>query len=175
MHEDSIGQTIIRWWHHFSSDLGSHVCAEQLFQCGKKCVYVEKYEGFSSEQLAFIPNGDLCCGSISIERSPHNSMWKWSVERGILHLTMIRHKRDLVMRSFSTLFVIELSDNDMRLCQKACALLLEWFLIVWSNEKVLFSDESAVYCSSLSWNVFLGQDGILVTHLRCKTTHHTWW
>jgi len=28
------------------------------------------------------------------------------VERGILHLTMIRHKRDLVMRSFSTLFVI---------------------------------------------------------------------
>ena len=28
----------IRWWHHISSDLGIHVCAEQFFQCGKKCV-----------------------------------------------------------------------------------------------------------------------------------------
>ena len=26
----------ISWWHHFSSDLGSHVCAEQLFQCGER-------------------------------------------------------------------------------------------------------------------------------------------
>jgi len=52
----------IRWWHLFSSDLGSHVFAEQLFQCGKRCAYVEEYEGFSSEQLTNILNGDLCCG-----------------------------------------------------------------------------------------------------------------
>ena len=52
----------IRWWHHFSSDLGSHVCAEQLFQCGKKCVHVEEYVGFSSEQATSILNGDLGCG-----------------------------------------------------------------------------------------------------------------
>jgi len=52
----------IRWWHHISSDLGICVCAEQLFQCGKKCVYVEEYEGFSSEQLTNIPNGELSCG-----------------------------------------------------------------------------------------------------------------
>jgi len=52
----------IEWWHHFSSDLGSLVCAEQLFHCGKKCAYVEEYEGFSLEQLTNIPNVDLCCG-----------------------------------------------------------------------------------------------------------------
>jgi hypothetical protein len=45
----------------FSSDLGSHVCAEQLFQCGKKYIYVEEYEGFSSEQSTSIMNSDLCC------------------------------------------------------------------------------------------------------------------
>ena len=52
----------IRWWHHFSSNLGSHVCAEQLFHCGKKCVYLVEYEGFSSDQSTNIPNDDLCCG-----------------------------------------------------------------------------------------------------------------
>jgi len=52
----------LRWWHHFSTDLGSHVCAEQLFQCGEKCVYVEEYEGFSLEWSTNIPNADLCCG-----------------------------------------------------------------------------------------------------------------
>ena len=52
----------IRWWHHFSSDVGSHDCVEQLFQCGKKCVYVEEYEGFSSKQWTNILNVDRCCG-----------------------------------------------------------------------------------------------------------------
>jgi len=46
MHKDSTGQMMNQWWHHFSSDLGSRVCAEQLFQCGKKCIYIEEYEGF---------------------------------------------------------------------------------------------------------------------------------
>ena len=61
-----------------------------------------------------------------IERSPHKSVQKRSAELGVLHLTMFDHKRDLVMKSFFwPVFVIELSDTDMRLCHKACALLLE--------------------------------------------------
>jgi len=206
----------IRRWRHFSSDLGSHVCAGQLFQCGNKYVYLEEYGGFSSEQLTNIPrtltcavvatfnerpphnnipNSDLCCGchfhwttttqqypeqwpvlrlplslndhhtTISrtvtctvvatfIERSPRKSVRKRSMELGVLHLTLFDHKRDLVMKTFWPVFVIELSDTDMRLCHKACALLLEWFLVDLSHGKVRFSDECAVYCSSLSWNVF---------------------
>jgi hypothetical protein len=35
------------------------------------------------------------------------------------------HKRDLVMKSFWPVFVIELNDTGMRLCHKVCALLLE--------------------------------------------------
>ena len=151
----------IRLWNHFNSDLGSHVCAKQLFQCGKKCVYVEEYEGFSSEESTIIPLVTCTVVSISIERSPHKSMRKRSAGHGVLYLSMFDHKRDLVMRSFWILFVIELSDDDMRQGHKACALLLEWFLVAWSHGKVLFSDESAVYCSSLSCNVFLGQDRIL--------------
>ena len=60
-----------------------------------------------------------------IERSPHKSVQKRSAELGVLHLTMFDHKMDLVMKSFLPVFVIELSDTDMRLCHKACALLLE--------------------------------------------------
>jgi len=55
------------------------------------------------------------------ERSPRESVQKPSAELGILHLTMF----DLVMKSFWQVFVIELGDTDMRLCHKACALLLE--------------------------------------------------
>jgi len=57
------------------------------------------------------------------------------------------------MKSFWPVFVIELSDTDMRLCHKSCALFLGWFLVALSHGKVLFSDECAVYYSSLSWNV----------------------
>ena len=46
-------------------------------------------------------------------------MQKRSAELGVLHLTMFDHKRDLVMKSFWPVFVIELSDTDMRLCQKS--------------------------------------------------------
>jgi len=69
---------------------------------------------------------------------------------------MFDHKRDLVMKSFWPVFVVELSDTDMRLCNKACASFSEWFLVALSHGKVLFSDECAVYCSSLSWNVVWG-------------------
>ena len=89
-----------------------------------------------------------------IERSPHKSVRQQSAEPGVLHLTMFDHKRDLVMKSFWQVFVIELSDTLMRVCHKACALLLEWLLVALCHGKAFFSDECAVYCSSLSWNVF---------------------
>jgi len=101
------------------------------------------------------------------ERSPRESVQKPSAELGILHLTMF----DLVMKSFWQVFVIELGDTDMRLCHKACALLLEWFLVALSHAKVLISDE----CAVCMLKCFLGLNRILVTHFRCKTTHHKWW
>jgi len=60
-----------------------------------------------------------------IERPQQKSMWKQSAELAVLHLTMFDYKRDLVMKSFWLVFVIEVSDTDMKLCHKACALLLE--------------------------------------------------
>ena len=59
-----------------------------------------------------------------IERSPHKSVQKQPAELGVLHLTMFDHKRDLV-KLFWPVFVTELRDTDMKLCHKACALLLE--------------------------------------------------
>ena len=50
------------------------------------------------------------------------------------------------------------------LAQSLC-LVLEWFLVALSHAKVPFSDECAVYCSSLSWNVFWG---------KTETLLHTW-
>ena len=37
------------------------------FSVGKKCVYLEEYEGFSLEQLTKIPNGDLSVVAAFIE------------------------------------------------------------------------------------------------------------
>jgi len=107
-----------------------------------------------SEQSTNIPNSDLCCGyhfhwTITTQVHAETIDRTWSTK-----LTMLGHKRDLVMKWFWPVFVIELGDTDMRLCHKACALLLEWFLVALSQGKVLFSDECAVYCSFLSWNVF---------------------
>jgi len=109
-----------------------------------------------------------------IERSPHKSMQKRSAELGVLHLTVFDHRRDLVMKSFWPVFVIELNNTDMRLCHKACALLLEWwFLVALSHGKVVFSDEYAVYCSSLSWNVSWGltESSLHAWDVRPPTTH----
>jgi hypothetical protein len=44
----------------------------------------------------------------------------------------------------------------MRLSHSMC-LLLEWFLVALSDGKVFLSDECAVYCISLSRNVFGGK------------------
>ena len=69
--------------------------------------------------------------------------------------------------------ILAISDTDMGVCHKVCALLLEWFLADLSHGKVLFSDEHAIYCSSLSWNVFWGKtESLLHTwDVRLPTTH----
>ena len=56
--------------------------------------------------------------------------------------------------------------------QSTC-LVLEWFLVALSRGKVPFSDECAVYCSSLSWNVFWGKAETLlhIWDVRLPTTH----
>ena len=91
-----------------------------------------------------------------MEPSPHKSVRKQSGELGVLHLTMFDHKRDMVMKSFWAMFIIEVSNTDMRLCHKGCALFLELFLVALSHGKVLFSGECAVYCGSLSGSVLWG-------------------
>jgi len=37
-------------------------CVTQPKKLMQMCVYIEEYEGFSSEQSTNIPNGDMCCG-----------------------------------------------------------------------------------------------------------------
>ena len=61
----------------------------------------------------------------------------------------------------------------MRLCYKVCALLLEWFMVALSHGKVIFSDECAIYCSSLSWNVLWGktESFLHAWDIRPPTTH----
>ncbi len=95
------------------------------FSVEKKCVYAQEYDGFSSEQSANIRTVTCAVIATFIERSPHKSVQKQPAELGVLHLTMFDHKRDLVMKLFWPVFVTELCDTDMRLCHKACALLLE--------------------------------------------------
>jgi len=108
-----------------------------------------------------------------IEQSPHKSGQKQSADLQVLHLTMFDHKRDLVMKKFRPVFVIELSDTDMTLCHKACALLLEWFLVAsWGISLFRWM------CSLLQLPIlkcFLGLNRIPITCLRCETTYHTWW
>ena len=158
----------------FQQQFGKLCLCSKLFECGKKCVYIEEYGGFSSEQLTNILNGDLCCGCRFYWRSPHKSLQKRSAELGVLHLTMFDHKRDLVMKSFWPVFVIELGDADMRLSQRMC-------LVVGMISGNLVSWESSLFrwiCSLLQLPIlkcFLGLNRILVTCLIYETTHHTWW
>ena len=142
----------IRWWHHFSSNLGNHVCAEQLFLCGKMC-YTAKvylYRGIWRILLRAVDQYPKRWHVLWLLLSLNDHHTSLCRNLGVLHFTMFDHKRDLVMKSFWTMFVIELSKTNMRLHHKVCSLLLEWFLVVSSHGKVLFSDECAVYHSSLS-------------------------
>ena len=58
------------------------------------------------------------------------------------------------------------------MAQSLC-LALEWLLVALSRGKVLFSEECAVYCSSLAWNVFWSRTETLLHawDVRPPTTH----
>jgi hypothetical protein len=45
-----------RWWHHFVSNLGSHLSANRK----KTRILIGEHEGFSSERTTSVPNGDVC-------------------------------------------------------------------------------------------------------------------
>ena len=165
----------IRWWHHFSSDLGSHVCARQLFMCGKKCVYIEEYEGFSSEQSTNIRNGDLCC----VCRF-HRIIATWVCA-------------EMISRTWSSTFDCvwpqERPGNEVVLASVYNWTQRYWHettpqsmcLVVGMISGSLVSWESSLFrwlCSLLQLPIlkcFLGQNKILVTHFKCKTTHRIWW
>ena len=62
MREGITGQTMNQVMTPFQQQFGKACLCRTIFQCGKKCVYVEGYEGFFLEQLTNILNSDLCCG-----------------------------------------------------------------------------------------------------------------
>ena len=153
MHKDSTGQMMNQVMTPFQQRFGEPCLSRATLSVWEKmCLCrVMKDSPWSSQLISWM----VACAVVApfIERSPHKSMREWSPELALLHLTMPDH--NLVMKSFWPVFVIELSDADVRLCHKACALLLVSFLVALSHGKVIFSDERAVYCSCLSWNVFL--------------------
>ena len=154
MHKDTTGQTMNQVMTPFRQRFGKPcVCRANLSVWEKMFIWRNlKDSSWSSRPISQMVTFAVVASFT--EWSPHKSMQKRSAELAVLHLTMFDHKKDLEMKSFWPVFVIEFSDTDMRLCHKACASLLQWFVVALSHGKVLFSDECAVYCSSLSWNVF---------------------
>ena len=120
MHKENKDHTMNRVMTPFQQQFGKPCLCTSTLSVWKKCVYVEEYEGFSSEQSASILNGDLAVVATFVEQSPHKSVQKRSAELGVLHLTMFDQKRDLVMKPFWPVFVIELSNADVRLSQSMC-------------------------------------------------------
>ena len=161
------------WWRHFSSDLRSHVCGEQLFHCGKK-IYIEECEGFSSEQSNNILNIDLC----------HGCWFHWTTTTQVCVETISR----TWSTTFDHVWPQEESGDEVILasvCNWTQRYLHETVsqslcFVVGMISGSLVSWESSLFgwmCSLVQLPVlkcFLGLNRILVTHLRCKTTHHTW-
>jgi len=165
----------IRWWHHISSDLGIHVCAEQLFQCGKKCVCAEEYEGFSLEQSTNIQNGDPSCGCL----------FHWKVTTQVCVETI----GGTWSTTFDHVWPQEEHGDEVILASVCNWTQRYWhetvsqsmFFVVGLISGSLVSWESSLFrwmyslMQLLILKCFLGWNRTLVTHLRCKTTHHTWW
>ena len=119
-----------------------------------------------------IPNSDLSCGcrfhwTITTQFHAETVSGTWSTTFD--HVWPQEGRGDEVILTS----VCNWIQWYMRLCHKACALLLEWFLVVFSHGKVLFSDECAIYFCSLSWNVFWGKTESLLHawDVRPPTTH----
>ena len=165
----------IKWWHHFSSNLGSHVCAEQLFQCAKKCVYVEEYEGFSSEQSTNIPNCDPCCGcrfhwTITTQVHAETISRTWSTTYD--HVWPQERPGDEVILASVCNWTQRCWHETMS--QSMCFVvgMISGSLVSWVSSLFRWM------CGLLQLPIlksFWGLNRILITCLRCKSTHHTWW
>jgi len=94
MHKDSTGQSMNQVMTPFQQRFGKRYLCRATFLCGKKCVNVEEYGGFSAEHSTNIPNSDLCCDchfhcTITTQVCSEMISGAW---------TMCDHKRDLVMK-----------------------------------------------------------------------------
>jgi len=141
----------------------------------KECVYVEEYEGFSSEQSTNIPNSDLSCGCHfhrTIITQVHMEMISvtWSTEFD--HVWPQEGPGDEVILASVCNWTQWYWHETM--LQSMC-------FVVGLISGSLVSFESSLFrwmCNLLQLPIlkcFLGLNRILVTRLRCKTTHHTWW
>jgi len=152
----------------------SCLCKATLPEVWKKVFMYSKVK--DSPQISQPISQTVTCAVVATvtEQSPHKSVWQWSTELGLLHLTVFDHKRDLVMKSFWPVLVIEINNSNMRLSPSTCFVvgMISGSHVSW--ESSLFR----LMCSLLQLPIlkcFLGLNRILVTLLRCKTTHHTWW
>jgi len=139
---------------------------------GKKCVYVEEYEGFSSEQSTNIPNGDLCCGC----------RFHWTIATQV-------HGETIIGTCSTTFDHVWPQFGDEVILAGVCNW-THWYwretmsqsmcFVVGMISGSLVSWESCLFrwmCSLLQLPIlkcFLELNRILITCLRCKTTHHTW-
>ena len=135
----------IRWWHQFRSNMGNHLHPEQFF-------YLEENMPFhtGSKMVPNIPNSTVChfCWT-----APHKSIGTHRNDQWELQVR-VWPRVTWWFKLFWPISVNELGDADIRQCSEVCTLLLEQSLTVLTHGKALFSDERAVYHSSVSWNVF---------------------
>jgi len=174
MHEDSRGQTMNQVMTPFQQQFGKPcLCRATLSVWEKVCLFrgiwiivlgvVDQYpERWHGAVVATF-----------IERSPHKSVWKRSTELGVLHFTVFdeRPGNEIILASvcnWTQRYWLE------TMLQSMC-------FFVGMISGCLISWESSLFrwmCSLLQLSIlkcFLGWKRILITRLRCKTTHHTWW
>jgi len=99
----------------------------------------------------------VTCAAVtaSIDQSSHKSVRERSAEPGVLSSNMFAHmKKDLAIKIFRSVFLIELSDTAMRRCHETCAFLSELFPTTLSRGQVLLSEECSIYRICPSRNVF---------------------
>ena len=146
------------------------------FSVRKNVFNVEEYEGFSSERSTNIPNGDQCCGC----------HFHWTITTQVYAET--------ISRTWSTTFDRvwpQEGPGDEVILAGVCNWTEQYwhetvsqsmcFVVGMMISGSLVSWESCLFrwiCSLLQLPIlkcFLGLNRILVTCLRCKTAHHTWW
>jgi len=144
------------------------------FSVGKN-VYVEEFGGFFLEQSTNIPNGDLCCGC----------PFHWTITTQVQAETI----SGTCSTTFDHIWPQE-GPGDEVILASVCNW-IQWYWHETMSQSMCFvvgmisgnlvSWENSLFrwmCSLLQLPVlkcFFGSKQILITCVRCKTTHHTWW